>query len=91
MNGSDLAPMLLGMTLFLSAAAVLILRGPVGKALARRLEGNAGATPELEARVHDLEQRLAGLEQERTELLERVDFAERLLLEIKEAPRELGR
>ena len=91
MNESDVAPMVMAMTLFLSAAAVLILRGPVGKALARRLEGTAGTAPELEARVHELEQRLASLEHERAELQERVDFAERVLLELKEAPKELGR
>jgi hypothetical protein len=87
------APFMLTMTLILGAGVVLILRGPVGRALARRIEGQSGAAAELGARVEELETRLADLEQERlrvTDLEERLDFAERLLAR-QEQPRELPR
>jgi len=88
------APFILTMTLVLGAGAVLILRGPVGRALARRLEGTSGAAAELAARVEELESRVAELEQDRTrtaELEERLDFAERLLARQDQPVRELPR
>jgi len=60
----------------------LMLRGPVGKAIASLLEGDTQHDEELVMRVEDLEARLAelSLEQQRVgELEERLDFAERLL------------
>ena len=60
----------------------LMLRGPVGKAIASLLEGDTPNDEELVMRVEDLEARLAelSLEQQRVgELEERLDFAERLL------------
>jgi hypothetical protein len=87
------APFVLTMTLILGAGVVLILRGPLGRALGRRIEGSGGAAEELAAKVADLETRLADLEQERlrvAELEERLDFAERLLAR-HEQPRELPR
>ena len=60
----------------------LMLRGPVGKAIASLLEGDSQHDEELVMRVEDLESRLAelSLEQQRVgELEERLDFAERLL------------
>jgi hypothetical protein len=78
------APVLITSLLTLCATAVFIFRGPVGKALGRRLEGgSAPAGEELAARVTELEHRLADVEQERArvaELEERLDFAERLLV-----------
>jgi hypothetical protein len=88
------ARLLIMMTLIVGAGLVLILRGPVGRALARRLEGSSGNARELSARVDELEARLAELEQERvrtTELEERLDFAERLLARQDQAGRELPR
>lgn len=88
------APFLLTMTLIFGAGVVLILRGPVGRALARRIEGQSGAAGELAARVDELEARLAELEQDRArtaELEERVDFAERLIARQDQAARELPR
>lgn len=82
------------MTLIAGVGLVLILRGPVGRALARRLEGSSGAAPELLARVDELEARVAELEQDRArtaELEERVDFAERLIARQEQAVRELPR
>jgi hypothetical protein len=51
----------------------IVLRGPVGQALAHRLhEGTAGPPEELMAEVDELRQRVGELE-------ERLDFTERLL------------
>jgi Tfp pilus assembly protein PilO len=88
------APFMLTMTLIFGAGVVLILRGPVGRALARRIEGQSGAAGELATRVEELESRIAELEQERArtaELEERVDFAERLLARQDPSARELPR
>lgn len=91
MPPGDVAPVLVVSLLALVTGAVLIFRGPLGKAIARRIEGGTAASPELEARFADLEQRLADSEHERAELAERVEFAERMLLQAKESPRELPR
>jgi hypothetical protein len=58
---------------------VAILRGPLGRALARRIEG---AAPSSELELEELRARVAALEGREGELLElheRLDFAERLL------------
>ena len=94
MNPNDVAPMVMAVVLFVSVAGVVIFRGPIGKSIARRLEGNAGAAPELAARVAELEHRLAQVEEDRgrvAELEERLDFTERLLASAKETVRELPR
>lgn len=57
-------------------------RGPVGRAIGRMLEGQAGADDQLLLRVEQLEDRLAeaGMDQLRiADLEERLDFAERVL------------
>jgi hypothetical protein len=86
------APVLVVALIIVSVAAVLILRGPLGRALARRLEGTAGpddvsaaGIAGISARVAELEQRDARL----AELEERLDFAERLLAqrEVERLPR----
>lgn len=74
---------LIPISLFLSVAAVLIFRGPFGKAMAERLAGRQAPGPEserLRAEVEELRYRLAELE-------ERVDFSERLLARGREAER----
>lgn len=91
MPPGDLAPVFMVTMLTVVTGVVLIFRGPLGKALARRLEGSVGSSPEVEARIEDLEHRVAEGERERVELAERVEFAERMLLQSKEAPREIGR
>ncbi len=64
-----------------AATLLLVLRSPVGRALARRIEGGhaEGADTErvelLEHRVHDLEAAQLRV----AELEDRVDFTERLL------------
>ena len=69
--------------LIVSIAAVLVLRGPLGKALAKRIEGVRAPDPELVQRLEEAEARLQALEltQERMlELEERLDFTERVLV-----------
>lgn len=82
MNSNDVAGALAAVVLFLTVGAVLIFRGPVGRAIARRIEGNTGPDSALTQRIEELEHRLADLEQDRLrvgELEERMDFTERLL------------
>lgn len=65
---------------FLAAAAVLIFRGPVGQAIARRLQGRAGEVEqELIGEVQTLREQVDTLEHQIGEMAERLDFAERLL------------
>lgn len=91
MNSGDLAPVIITALLSLVTGAVLVFRGPLGRALARRIEGDVGGFPELVARLNDLEARLSAGEQERAELAERLDFTERMALEAKDRPKGLPR
>lgn len=68
----------------LAAAAIFgtLIRGPIGKAIGKMLEGNTAPDDQLVMRVEQLEDRLSelGMDQLRVaELEERLDFAERLL------------
>ena len=82
----EIAPFLVPITMFLTVGAVLIFRGPFGKALAERLgrgdhqvsPGDAAETEALRAEVEDLRWRLGEVE-------ERLDFAERVLARNKDA------
>ena len=74
------------MPVFASIAAaaifVALIRGPIGKAIARMLDGHLAQDDQLVMRVEQLEDRLSeiGMDQLRVaELEERLDFAERLL------------
>ena len=73
---------------------VAIMRGPIGQALARRLEGKRSADPDrLLAEIADLKARVADSEQLHSriaELEERLDFAERLLARQREPERLKG-
>ena len=88
MPPGDLAPVIATPIFFLSAATVVNLRGPLGKALARRTEGASGqvdthlfpVVEELQGRVAELESRVERMH----ELEERLDFAERLLAQGRE-------
>ena len=94
MNPDDIAPMLMAIVLVLTIGTVVILRGALGKAFARRLEGKAGTDPALTERIAELEHRLAELEQDRVrvnELEERLDFAERLLAAPPERQKDSAR
>ena len=63
--------------LFVCTAAVFVLRGPFGRALADRLAGRTGAGADHE--VRELRGDVQALRHELTELQERLDFAERML------------
>ena len=65
---------------------------PIGRALAKRLSGQAGS-PELEERVARLEGELDATRRELSESQERLDFAERALTQVREMqklPRTAG-
>lgn len=69
--------------MFMSMAAIFVLRGPVGRALAERLSGRRSAdegAAQLQAEVEAMRRRLAEAE-------ERLDFAERLLARSNQADR----
>jgi len=91
MNPNDVVPGLVGSIFFLSVAAVVILRGPLGKAWAKRIEGASGqvdtqvfpAVEDLQGRVTELEERVGRMH----ELEERLDFAERLLAQARQPER----
>jgi hypothetical protein len=75
---------MLGMTIFITVGTAVVLRGPIGKALAERIAGKrlrAPSAPDPE-QAEQLERALADLEEMRhrmAELEERQDFAERML------------
>jgi hypothetical protein len=79
LQGQDLV-----IAVVLTIGLVKVLRGPFGTAIAERIRGSAGAAPsELVAEVDQLRGRLAEVE-------ERLDFAERLLAQAREADQLLG-
>lgn len=69
---------------FLAMAAILVLRGPFGRALAERVAGRAAPDrrelDELRREVEDVRHQVA-------EVQERLDFAERLLAKDRTAER----
>lgn len=78
----EFAPFLVPITLFVVIGAAIILRGPIGKALADRIAGRrAGAgsadAEALRAAVDDVHHRVAELE-------ERMDFTERMLAQARQ-------
>ena len=62
--------------LFLSLAAIFILRGPLGRAVAERI---AGRRDPADREVQDLKSDVEDLRHQLSEVQERLDFAERLL------------
>lgn len=68
--------------MFLSLGAIFVLRGPLGKALAERLAGRARTD---DAEIRELREGLDEVRAELTAVQERLDFAERLLAQQKEA------
>lgn len=90
MPPGDIAPVFVTSLLAVCAAAVLILRGPVGRAFETWLtgrKGGPGLTPpeldEVKARLESVQE----LEQRVYELEERLEFAERLLAQPRDAAR----
>jgi len=89
MNPGDVAPMIMGVVFFIMAGVAIVLRGPIGKALARRIGGDVPDLGGGGPQVLELQERVAQLERDRDELLERVEFAERLLSRAADQPKEL--
>ena len=90
MPPGDVAPVFLTTLVIFAVAAVLILRGPLGRALARRLEGTGGREESTGAGIAGIAERVTELEQRDArlaELEERLDFAERLLSQRDEPAR----
>jgi len=84
----ELGPFLVPMTLFISGAAVLIFRGPLGKAIGERIAGRSVAVAdpaESEALHHEIDE----LRYRLSEVEERLDFTDRLLSQ-SQARNELG-
>jgi F0F1-type ATP synthase membrane subunit b/b' len=73
----------------LAIGMAMILTGPIGVALAERIRGVRGVSdPALAGEVEDLRGRLGEVEELRgrlAEVEERLDFAERLLAQAREA------
>jgi hypothetical protein len=93
MDPDAVGPMVVMTVISISVAAVIILRGPVGRALGKRLEGNNAPDSDLVQRVEELETRLLVAEQAEgrlAEVEERLDFAERLLAGEKKAAQVQG-
>ncbi len=91
MPPGDVFPFFIVMTLVLSAAMVLILLGPVGKALARRLEGPSAGLDRIREELEELRAHAVdseALAARVAELEERVDFSERLLAQ--QNPAQIG-
>jgi hypothetical protein len=83
--GPDFIP-LMGMitgiviTACLTGGVVLVFRGPVGQALARRLQGKSGELEqEMITELQALRDHVQLLEQQVEEVSERLEFNERLL------------
>ncbi|MGH7586608.1 MAG: hypothetical protein ACREMH_10200 [Gemmatimonadales bacterium] len=70
--------------LMLGIGGTIVLRGPLGRALARRIEGQASEVVDLEPVMHELDELRARM----AELEERQDFTERLLAREREQVQE---
>jgi hypothetical protein len=66
------------MVLFVSIAAVFIMRGPFGRAMAERISGRARTGTE-DQDVRELKGEVEELRTQLSEVQERLDFAERIL------------
>ncbi len=77
---------LIPIALFISIAVVVILRGPIGKAVADRLAGRPRAD---DSEIVDLRGDVDEVRRQLAEVQERLDFAERLLARQTDAERML--
>jgi hypothetical protein len=75
------------MTALFIIGGVMVFRGPVGQAIARRIQGRHGEVEqELLTEVHALREQVQALEQQVGELDERLVFSERLLAQARQEP-----
>ena len=81
MPPGDIAPLIIGLAITFSVTAIIIFRGPLGRALIRKLD--SGSVPDdMAQRVSHLEAHVSELEllaSRMDELENRVDFSERVL------------
>jgi len=75
------------LTLILSVPTIFILRGPIGRALADRIGGRAGAGAPEREHLERLDRDVEDLRAELGEMHERLDFAERMLARQREMER----
>lgn len=78
MDKQELAVMIPVLFVFF-AGLVAFSMTAIGKAMARRIGGDAGNTPALEGEVRELRAEVDALRTELMETQERLDFAERLV------------
>ena len=71
--------------MLVTVSAIMILRGPLGKALAERISGRAGADPLVAGEIDQLHHQLDEVKQRLAETEERLDFTERLLAQQKQS------
>ena len=92
---ADLIPifgMITGLGIILGGifGVVRLTQGPVGQALARRIQGHAAGDPELAADLAELREQVDLLRHQLEETAERLDFTERLLSQQRPAARIEG-
>jgi hypothetical protein len=80
---------LIPISLFVSIAAVVILRGPFGKALADRIAGRSAGSGD-DARAEMLERQLEDVQYRLHDIEERLDFTERVVAHGRDAPQIPG-
>lgn len=78
MNKQELAVLIPVLVVFFTGLVTLASTS-IGKALARRIAGEAGEGRRLQARLDELDQEVAALREELALTHERLDFAERLI------------
>lgn len=89
MPPGDVAPLIATLAITFSIVAVAIFRGPLGRAIVRRLDPGSTSDDAAE-RISHLEARIAELEllaNRVDELENRVDFSERLLASVEDRAR----
>lgn len=69
----------------LAFAGVKIFTGPVGQAIARRINGQAGIDSDTAHEVAELRHQLEQVQQRLADAEERIDFSERLLAQRSES------
>jgi hypothetical protein len=76
---------------FVSFALVKVFRGPIGQAIARRINHRSGELdPDLANEVASLRGELEQMHQRLTDAEERIDFSERLLVKKQESAADRG-
>jgi len=85
-----MGPFIVPVSFIVAIAAVLILRGPLGTALADRIAGRVGHGQSGDRELEELRAEVDGLRNRLTEAEERLDFTERLLARRQEPERLPG-